>query len=535
MKGGKKKEKRNSNKGIVVQPAENPEGRCNFWAKSKNRFCRFQLKAGSRFCPQHQAIDGTAGTREERIPCPLDPKHTVYKHKLAGHLKKCNKAFTPNLSKLPYYTPNVNTTSKVPKADEGKVAATLSLRGLTPVALQALIAKVQAAAAEYVPELEAHTYDHPSVRAEINRCAGHRSNNEGPLRHLEQQASLIGTLDNEALLGAGACFVEFGAGRGKLLHFVSKAVGADTAADYLAIDREKTRLKFDRFHANTEHSRLDRVLMDIEHLVLDKVPLLQERPKPIVMLGKHLCGAATDLSLVCAMHRSAGSTTSAAAVAGGAGGGAGGGPSAAGAGGATGHGLQDGDQAPAEKRRKILDIITSAAGAGAGAAVVEVAVETPSSAASNATRFSVSEVPREDAKQCRGIVVALCCHQVCEWHRYCNPEYFRDELGFTADEFKYIALMSSWSSADASSASAATHRAVQQNAEVLLSNFATVAKVDPNNVELAAISTAHADLLQRATTLKYLEKNGYDARLQVYIDPSMTLENVILIAKPKKV
>ena len=183
--------------------------------------------------------------------------------------------------------------------------------------------------------------------------------------------------------------------------------------------------------------------MDIEHLVLDKVPLLQERPKPIVMLGKHLCGAATDLSLVCAMHRSAGSTTSAgahclgdsggggggggsAAVAGGAG--AGGGPSAAGAGGATGHGLEGGDQAPAEKRRKVLDIITSAAGAGAGAAVVEVAVETPSSAASNATSFSVSEVPREDAKQCRGIVVALCCHQVCEWHRYCNPEYFRDEL-----------------------------------------------------------------------------------------------------------
>ena len=57
------------------------------------------------------------------------------------------------------------------------------------------------------------------------------------------------------------------------------------------------------------------------------------------------------------------------------------------------------------------------------------------------------------------------------------------------------------SSADAASASAAAHRAVQQNAEVLLSNFATVAKVDPNNVELAAISTAHADLLQRATTL----------------------------------
>jgi|AntRauTorckE5430_2_1112549.scaffolds.fasta_scaffold128876_1 tRNA:m4X modification enzyme len=55
-------------------------------------------------------------------------------------------------------------------------------------------------------------------------------------------------MDHEGLLQPETCFVEFGAGRGKLLHFVKQALGEHVPADYLAIDRESTRLKFDRFH-----------------------------------------------------------------------------------------------------------------------------------------------------------------------------------------------------------------------------------------------------------------------------------------------
>ena len=80
------------------------------------------------------------------------------------------------------------------------------------------------------------------------------------------------------------------------------ATGEKGTSDYLAVDRNNTRLNFDRFHSNTQHSRLERVLIDIEHLVLGRVPLLKDTKKPLVLLGKHLCGAATDLSLTCGLQ-----------------------------------------------------------------------------------------------------------------------------------------------------------------------------------------------------------------------------------------
>lgn len=44
---------------------------------------------------------------------------------------------------------------------------------------------------------------------------------------------------------------------------------------------------------------MSRILIDIEHLDLDRVPLLTTGARAIVALGKHLCGVATDLSLSC--------------------------------------------------------------------------------------------------------------------------------------------------------------------------------------------------------------------------------------------
>lgn len=148
--------------------------------------------------------------------------------------------------------------------------------------------------------------------------------------------------------------------------------------DYLAVDRTNTRRNFDRFHVQNELSRLERVVIDIEHLVLSKVPLIQSGTKPLVVVGKHLCGAATDLSLVCSMDE----------------------------GGAAGH----------EPAAAVLD---GGGGGGGGSS-------------------------GDAAHPVEGMVIALCCHQVCEWHRYCNPSFFSDVLKFSATDFKHIALMSSW-------------------------------------------------------------------------------------------
>ena len=52
-------------------PPQEP-GRCQFVVKQ--RYCKFQVRAGCKFCAHH-----SSGTQERRrVPCPLDPRHDVY-------------------------------------------------------------------------------------------------------------------------------------------------------------------------------------------------------------------------------------------------------------------------------------------------------------------------------------------------------------------------------------------------------------------------------------------------------------------------
>lgn len=48
---------------------------------------------GKEFCGEHlgeSKDNATADDSSERIPCPLDSKHTVYAKNLIKHLKICN-------------------------------------------------------------------------------------------------------------------------------------------------------------------------------------------------------------------------------------------------------------------------------------------------------------------------------------------------------------------------------------------------------------------------------------------------------------
>ena len=100
----------------------------------------------------------------------------------------------------------------------------MSLGELSTEALQALIARVTAAGAAHIGPIADSVSDHPVVRAEIERCRG--TGRGGMCAHLEQQASLIGNMREAGLLAPRRCFIEFGAGRGKLLHFVCVARSA---------------------------------------------------------------------------------------------------------------------------------------------------------------------------------------------------------------------------------------------------------------------------------------------------------------------
>ena len=57
------------------------------------------------------------------------------------------------------------------------------------------------------------------------------------------QASILGHLEKMGLLTSGTCFVEFGAGRGKLSHWIQLATCGDHGNQYVLVDRANCRRK----------------------------------------------------------------------------------------------------------------------------------------------------------------------------------------------------------------------------------------------------------------------------------------------------
>eukprot|EP00039_Didymoeca_costata_P006847 m.93947 g.93947 ORF g.93947 m.93947 type:complete len:480 (-) comp13422_c0_seq1:178-1617(-) len=467
-----------------------PHSRCQFYLEKKKRQCRMEPLPQQTFCAQHvPQLDN------ERVPCPLDPNHSVFKRSLKKHLKKCNarnrnghnvtfSSFCKfnlfiELKCEVYIDQNINVVSK---EEEEHDQAKISLRDIPREKLLNLIQRVESVELEEIKEC---VYDHPVVRKEIERCTSISREDSGPMRHLEQQASLIGTIKKHDLLKPHSCFVELGAGRGKLLHFVRLASG--DCSDFLAVDKDNTRLKFDRFHKNTEDSQLERIKADIANLVLENVPIISTRKKPIVVVGKHVCGQATDLSLACTInamvkHKSFNKSMS----------------------------ERNHEQDPKSKRQKL-----------------ETETDAP------------KEKQKEFAVGVRGIVLAPCCHQVCKWSRYCNPEYFRS-LGFTPFEFRCISLMSSWAvcgtrSSKEHESDEHDQQSCSQSAQILDSKdeqetSSHVKKSWLSQKEMELIGFRCKRLIDMGRLI-YLRQHGFEAWMQFYVPKSISPENVVIVAK----
>ncbi|KAJ1650871.1 tRNA:m4X modification enzyme, partial [Dispira simplex] len=127
------------------------------------------------------------------------------------------------------------------------------------------------------------------------------------VKHVVQQASLLGHMEKHGLLNPAYHFVEFGAGKGELTTYVQHAlvgetitpkskaevVQCETPVPFTLIDRRNFRNKFDKFASHT----VQRLEIDIKDLDLAEVDGLKDRH--IVAYSKHLCGSATDLTLRC--------------------------------------------------------------------------------------------------------------------------------------------------------------------------------------------------------------------------------------------
>ncbi|KAJ1650430.1 tRNA:m4X modification enzyme, partial [Dispira simplex] len=403
-------------------PPEEP-GKCHFFVSRRNRYCTLRTKATELYCGEH-AVFASAGSQLtlKRVPCPLDPSHTINIKDLEKHMKyRCNSR-PPEV--LPaYYKENYNTVRRpevarvaggidpltIHSLDLGttgnrattdsinvtfaykkrsklyhdliqqKLGQTLTVQlaaptttsvngdshpdddvivnptvgtvhpgqnssgtgnpelqlQLTPSStnltvpistlelfpslswklVRTLADRARATYEAQVPHYRAllppttlqalstetlfrtEILDHPALTGQRQKKTW--------VKHVVQQASLLGHLEKHGLLNPAYHFVEFGAGKGELTTYVqhalagetitpkskAKVVQCETPVPFTLIDRRNFRNKFDKFASHT----VQRLEIDIKDLDLAEVDGLKDRP--IVAYSKHLCGAATDLTL----------------------------------------------------------------------------------------------------------------------------------------------------------------------------------------------------------------------------------------------
>ena len=182
---------------------------------------------------------------------------------------------------------------------------------------------------EHFTEIETLVLSHPAMEKELTDP----KNGATALKHLQQQSSIMAHLDYLGILAhEDMYYIEFGAGRGKLSQCIQKAfqrsscstakeantTGTESEMEnvptshelsnvhYVLVDRDSCRHKVDGFHRASAlvGAYYHRLLMDIEHLDLRKLDCLNEglNVKNVAAVSKHLCGAATDLSLRCVVQ-----------------------------------------------------------------------------------------------------------------------------------------------------------------------------------------------------------------------------------------
>ena len=98
---------------------------CALWLPKKRRYCNFAPVTGFSYCGHHLASRGdTQGAKgQERIPCPLDGRHSIFAKDLQRHLKVCPRAKEIALQESqPYFQRDANRGDELEPAPRSATA-----------------------------------------------------------------------------------------------------------------------------------------------------------------------------------------------------------------------------------------------------------------------------------------------------------------------------------------------------------------------------------------------------------------------------
>lgn len=252
---------------------------------------------------QGSGVNETASLRL-RIPCPLDPNHTIWEANLRKHLKKCTKLKFKHMNDHePFYVQDCNMLPCVAEAGED---------GDEDCVLKSI---------PVIRRIYENEYKQTEIPLESKSNEFMEGSRYNELitntKHAIQQSSLIQHLMDSNLL-LDTSFIEFGCGRAELSRYINQVITSRcsdqeqgySTPHFTLIDRGSNRMKFDK-KFNDDYSELskgktlpgnarltNRCKIDIKDLEIDSL-LSNGEKQQYVAISKHLCGVATDLTLRC--------------------------------------------------------------------------------------------------------------------------------------------------------------------------------------------------------------------------------------------
>lgn len=233
-----------------------------------------------------------------RCPVPGCGCYPLRADRLARHLRRCPKLIEQSeLESSGYWAAGANTG-----ADE--VDSNISLGGSHKIAsrpvrdLDAIIRKAHTTTRDSLAHEPAVRTEQPAASGPTGKNAAERA------RHAAQRSSIVSLLASMDLLGRGHCIVELGAGNGELtramVDFDERAARSDS---FILVDQHKPkgRKAAGRAAADSDlkarclHFR--RIKMKLEDIDLVGLREVIAPDREIVVVSKHLCGAASDYAL----------------------------------------------------------------------------------------------------------------------------------------------------------------------------------------------------------------------------------------------
>ncbi|KAL6636586.1 hypothetical protein ACP70R_024158 [Stipagrostis hirtigluma subsp. patula] len=313
-------------------PPPPPPGRCHFWLPNKRRHCANSSLPVLRQPPPLVRLRRRPPRPLPRRPLPVSPsttaaqfglapmpplrstdpltRSTVLEENLEAHVGKCPlKKQATALAAQPYYSKGVNSGGG--EAGRGVTSAEkrAAVYWLTEEEFRGLLGKIRSVhAAAAVAMRESYLITDACdkwMKGQVDRKVPYQE------KHVAQQASIVGNMEAFGLLrraGSDAAegenaavsaqaVVEFGAGRGYLTQVLVDCYGIKKV---FLVERRSYKLKADRSLRQNEAVTLERLRIDIEDLNLHGIEAL--RGLQYLAIGKHLCGPATDMTMMCCLH-----------------------------------------------------------------------------------------------------------------------------------------------------------------------------------------------------------------------------------------